>query len=235
MRYTDIHTSQSLRIFNERLSPFFSLDLDEDAVQPYNFVASSDEEVRSAYQVIIDMVDVVKDELGRGLKRAASKEDKVVIDVKKLDSFKDKVLNRGKDVNSISDVLRSSVVVNDKSMLDKVASKLSKIFKVKDHEFKEFKQTGDFGYFGSHHFLVELSNGIIAEIQVLTKRLWNYKKEAGKIYTKWRSAIPTIDEWGDDMIDEFNKDMARSRRLFKRGNTNIKSKKPPIRDRRQGV
>lgn len=91
---------------------------------------------------------------------------------------------------------------------------IKKDFVVAEHDFKSKGGDKKYGYFGSHHFLVKIG-GLLAEIQVMQKRLWAYKEAAHQIYNKYRSdtdATKTIS-------DEIRKlDIALSKELFSRGN-----------------
>lgn len=187
--------------------------------QPYN-VDPSDPE--SAYNEIMTFVDAVKNELRRGLVKIAGKEGKALVDIKQIESFKDKVLARGKNPNEITDVLRSALVMKDQDAVARAVKMMKKVFTIAEYDYKEFKGDKDFGYYGSHHFLVKLSNGLVAEVQLMTRRMWAYKHEAHKIYVDWRSKLGDFDKWDQATKKEFDAAKRKSKDIFRTGN------KPPV-------
>ena len=142
--------------------------------------------------------------------------NKVIVRTKPLKSFMDKILNRGKKSNEIHDVLRSAILCRDATQVGKVVERIQRTFKVVEYDFKEEKGDAEFGYFGSHHFKVAVkppgeSFELIAEIQVMTERLWTYKKVAHKIYAQFRSS-------GEAEAEERKFGASLSKLLFKVGN-----------------
>lgn len=143
---------------------------------------------------------------------------KILVDVKSLSSFIDKVVKRGKSADKIHDILRSAILVNTKEDVIDVVKKLKKSVSLVEYEMKEYKSGGDFGYYGSHHFKIWIkegnSPGIICEIQIMTKSLWEYKEEAHTIYDKYRSLS---DAEKQAQID-YKKDVTLSKKLYYAGN-----------------
>ena len=157
----------------------------QEISQPWGKADPESEYLGVFYEKVLEYVNKVKDKFTHGLKAAArkTKQPKILVDVKSLKSFIDKTVMRGKAVDKI---------------------------KVIEHEIKERDESGDYGYYGSHHFLVDL-DGVIAEIQVMTKKLWAYKEAAHQIYNKYRSA-----QDADKDLEKMDK--AISRKLFDLGN-----------------
>ena len=171
------------------------------------------------YQRAKDMAIGLKKKFIRVLRRISQfKNSKVLVDIKGLDSFIDKAVNRypkqGKGASNITDVLRSAVLVGSKDEVDQTVSNIKKRFTVAKH--KEKKPEGDpkYGYFGSHHFYVKIGN-MLAEIQVMTRKLWTYKEQAHKIYNKYRSV-----DVADKEVEKM--DIKLSKRLFQLANTDKK-------------
>lgn len=169
--------------------------------QPWENLGSTvtPKDVESLYNKISDLIFAAKSAYERLLKFVSNKDDKILIDVKKISSFVDKIVNRGKKSNQIFDLLRGAILAPTRERVDEIVHSLKKKAKIKNYEFKEFK-TNELGYFGSHHFTVEVG-GVLAEIQVMTKKLWTYKHEAHKIYTELRSGT---EDYTDKEIREKN-------------------------------
>lgn len=174
--------------------------------------------VRGVYQAAFETAQEVEKKLSRLLKKVAPKDSKILIDIKKEAAFVDKVINRGKDAAKITDVLRSAVLVETDSDLDKFIKNLEKHADIYEHEYKAKGEDKGFGYHGSHHFLISIDN-VLIEVQAMTKRLWTFKSPAHGIYEKWRS----IKEF-DDLIakndKKAKKDVEKSKELFRKGNQN---------------
>lgn len=169
-----------------------------------------EEQTREVYAKAFEIVQEVEKKLSRTLKRAAPKDSKILIDIKKEDAFVDKVINRGKNASKITDVLRSAVLVETEDDLDKFIENLEKYADIYEHEYKAKGEDTGYGYHGSHHFLISIDN-VLIEIQAMTKRLWTFKEPAHQIYAKWRS----VKEF-DDRIAKKDKEISKD--LFKRGN-----------------
>lgn len=135
---------------------------------------------------------------------------KILVDIKKKDAFVDKVVNRGKAANKITDLLRAAILLDDEAAVNAAVSQIKKDFVVAEYEKKAKGGDKEYGYYGSHHFLVEI-DAMLCEIQVMTKKLWAYKKQAHKIYGKWRS-----DKDANNAAKQL--DLQLSRDIFNRGN-----------------
>jgi ppGpp synthetase/RelA/SpoT-type nucleotidyltranferase len=167
------------------------------------------ETYRNAYQIVFE----TEKKLSRLLKRVAPKDSKILIDIKKEDAFVDKVVNRGKSPEKITDVIRSAILVETQDDLQKLISNLKKYADIYEYEEKIEKEDPEYGYHGSYHFLISIDN-VLIEVQAMTKRLWAFKEPAHQIYSKWRS----VKEF-DNRIAK--KDKQQSKILFKKGNKDV--------------
>lgn len=174
------------------------------------------ESIRDIYYKAHEVVQGVEKKLSRILKRAAPKDSKILIDIKQESAFIDKVINRGKSASKITDVLRSAVLVETDDDLDKFIKNLEKYADIYEHEYKAKGEDKNFGYHGSHHFLISIEN-VLIEVQAMTKRLWTFKNPSHDIYQKWRS-VEDFDARIAKKEREITKDMERSRNYFKQGN-----------------
>lgn len=185
--------------------------------QPYKRLTSNysnlpENERMSVYDDIVNSyAKPAARELESLLKQAGQKNAKVIVNIKPFKSFDDKILNRKKKPEDLHDVLRSAVLLSDQKDLERTMQFLLKKAKIFEHEKKEKKKSGDYGYYGSHHLKIEMRNKLIAEVQVMLKSLWVYKKEAHTIYKKHRSGSSVSDQ-------EKRADLARSRQIFYKGN-----------------
>jgi (p)ppGpp synthase/HD superfamily hydrolase len=171
------------------------------------------EELQKIYNEILDFVLKVKNEFVRLIHRAADKkEDKVLFNIKQFDSFIDKTAKRGKDPKQMSDIIRGAILGSTQDDVERIVKNLRKFGRIHKYEVKKLTGGDKFGYYGSHHVDVQVGN-VIAEIQVMTKRLWTYKKAAHDIYDELRSQT-------DAKISdaEVRKKLTRSRELFHLGN-----------------
>lgn len=174
--------------------------------------AANEDNLNAIYDKVIKVeVNPRKRKFESFLKKASNKEAKILVGIKPFASFFDKVAKRGMKVDQIHDVLRGAILLKDKEDVGKTVKFLKKKAIIYKHEFKEKGSTGEFGYYGSHHFKIEI-DGMICEVQVMTRRLWTYKSPAHKYYAKYRSS-------GNKYDDTRDKDAAQSRRLFDRGNS----------------
>ena len=191
--------------------------------QPWDNISGKDK-VGSAKEIYLTARDLAlngKKELNRKLKKIApgGAGGKVLIDIKQEKSFLDKVVKRGRKADSITDLLRSALIVKDKNQVEIVVKKVLKDFKVGRYEIKQRGSDPEFGYYGSHHFLVKI--GVIwAEVQVMTRKMWSYKREAHKVYDKYRSK----DQIGksDEDAEKERMDKAMSKMLFAKANVKNK-------------
>ena len=165
---------------------------------------------QEAYALTQNYAVEAKAELNRVLRLSAVGGAKVLTDKKTEKSFIDKAYTRKKGVN-IDDVVRGAILCKTEEDLKATIKNLYKNAQIFEHEVKDDKQN-EYGYFGSHHLEVRLkSTGVVAEVQVMTKKLWTVKHEAHKVYTKLRS--------GSDISDDARKtELQHSKELFNHGN-----------------
>lgn len=154
----------------------------------------------------------VKSEFEGKVKREIRKYSgiKFLTDVKTIKSIIDKAILRKKGIMTINDLVRGALLMQTKKEADDFVKNFIRKNKnvVVGYEEKKRGQDNTYGYYGSHHLDLNL-NGIIVELQVMTKKLWAYKEEAHKIYTKNRSKI-------SQAVDKF--DMFTSKKIFSLAN-----------------
>ena len=163
--------------------------------------------------IIDDFVNPVKAEYERILKTCAEKDCKVLVSIKSLKSFISK-LKRGKKVSGITDVIRGAILCPNDESVQKVLRNLKKKAVVAELELKH-RGENEWGYWGANHLLLELSNGVLAEVQVMTKTAWTYKDAAHQIYDKYREALAKDKSLLNDPV--IQKEIKRSKMLFDRG------------------
>tara|TARA_B110000503_G_scaffold117976_1_gene178489 strand:+ start:229 stop:1104 length:876 start_codon:yes stop_codon:yes gene_type:complete len=138
---------------------------------------------------------------------------KILVDVKKLKAFVDKTVVRGKNPANITDWLRGSILVASEEDVGIVSQNIFKKFKtVREFEPKVRGSDETFGYYGSVHFLVDV-DGVTAEIQVMTKKLYSAKKIAGGQYDDFRSAEDAVKD-----TPEVKALLRHGKRAFDKGN-----------------
>lgn len=145
-----------------------------------------------------------EDKFYDGLREAADGH-KVMTDIKSEESFKNKTVKRGKDAE-VGDVLRGAILVDKEEQILEVTKRLKKIFVIKKVDYKT-KPDKPFGYYGAEHLDV-IIDGMICEIQIMTRRLWHYKHKQHKIYQKYRGETKIPKEM-----------IIKSKEIFKKGNT----------------
>lgn len=186
-------------------------DKEKQAAKIYNAAASVAKSLKHKFLSWLRMAS-------QGIRNA-----KILVDVKSMEAFLDKVLKRGKAASTITDVLRSAILTETDDGTNTVVKNIKKRFKVAKYDKKEPGTDPAFGYHGSHHFKVLVepvgqqrgTPGIFAEIQVMTRRLWAYKEEAHLIYQKYRSVKDA-----DEKIKKM--DQALSKLLFQKANIQSK-------------
>jgi hypothetical protein len=145
--------------------------------------------------------------------KGVSQGAKFLVDVKKLKSFVDKTVVRGKNPAKITDWLRGSILVASEEDVGIVSQNIFKNFKtVTEFEPKVRGSNKTFGYYGSVHFLVDVG-GVTAEIQVMTKKLYSAKKIAGAQYSDFRSAEQAVTD-----TPEVKALLRHGKRAFDKGN-----------------
>lgn len=181
--------------------------------QPWMAPSRSPEDVGNLYDQVRQKAAGAATKFLRMMKVATRRlaDPKILVDIKSKESFVDKVVNRGKAAEKITDLLRAAILLNDEKEVNDAVAQVKKDFIVAEYEKKAKGGDQEYGYYGSHHFLVDI-DGMLCEIQVMTKKLWAYKKQAHKIYGKYRSG-------NDANSAAAQLDKQLSKRLFDKGNS----------------
>lgn len=114
---------------------------------------------------------------------------KFLAGLKPEDSIIDKAIDRKKGLTNLNDLVRGAVLFDTKADADDFVKRFMRNHKsiVSGYEEKAKGLDKTYGYFGSHHIDLNI-DGIIVELQIMTKKMWNYKSAAHDIYTKNRSS-----------------------------------------------
>jgi len=168
------------------------------------------------------------------IRKNLSRKPDTLSQIKKLKGLKSKVIARGKSLVKIGDIVRGAILFETNEEVEMFISEFRRKNRaiISEYDFKAEGSDPKFGYFGSHHVDLMI-DGLVVELQVMTKRLWTYKDKAHDIYTKMRDAkakekmaadyekLPNSlkrllgfsPAYGDD-----EEEMAHSKRLFQIGN-----------------
>lgn len=149
----------------------------------------------------------------RIIKKCATSNAKVLTDMKTIKSIKNKI-ERGKQFGKMTDIVRGAILCSTPEDVEKVNENLRKNARLFEIEKKE-KGKNEWGYYGSNHYLIDI-NGVLCEIQVMTKKLWTYKELGHEIYTKNRLELAKNPDLVND--PKFQKEIQRSKLIFSRGN-----------------
>jgi ppGpp synthetase/RelA/SpoT-type nucleotidyltranferase len=146
----------------------------------------------------------------RILLRAAPSNAIVKVAIKPVESIDDKLQrwkSAGRGIDTMFDMLRGAVLVSHGEEIQDTIHRLSRGPVVAKFEHKDEPKDA-LGYYGSYHLDLYLPQfKMVAEIQVMTKKLWAYKKAAHQIYKEQRSK-PAIDPAA----------ASKSRELYRAGN-----------------
>lgn len=141
-------------------------------------------------------------------KQRSSLEFEFKYNKKKVSSIIDKVIDRGKNLIEVPDLVRGATIFKHKDEMEAFVKNMNrKGSDIVEYEYKERGGDKKFGYWGTHHFDFKI-DGLLVELQVSTRKLWNYKRVGHEIYKKWRSS--------DTKPDPF--DIHRSKKIFDMGN-----------------
>ena len=110
----------------------------------------------------------------------------ITVDLKPIKSIESKVLERGRSIESVTDIVRGSLVVKSPEDIETARKLIKKNFKIYDEDVKELGGDKKFGYYGAVHYDVELPSGNVAEIQLLPRSLKHVKDAAHVVYTSER-------------------------------------------------
>lgn len=108
---------------------------------------------------------------------------------KSLSSIIDKVLNRGKDIIKIPDIVRGALLFD---RIEEVEEWVKRFRRTHGDIITKYEEKGKgsdpvYGYYGTHHLDLNI-DGLTVELQVATKKLWHYKNPAHALYQKTRSS-----------------------------------------------
>ena len=177
----------------------------------------SDDEKREylgqLYDNILPTLKKLEGKLKKKLVSAGAKvgDTKVITNIKAKKDFASKVVDRKKNLETITDVLRSTITVPSKDDMDKITDGLFRQFKkVYEYEPKE-RGAGGYGYYGARHVLVDV-DGYIVEVQLKPRKLGVYQKKAHDIYKANRG------KEGEMSKKDLKKVQSKSRQIFDRGN-----------------
>jgi len=174
---------------------------------------SKSTDVRDVYDQAQQKASTLKPKFEKKLKSVTRsvRNPKILTDVKGFASFASKVGARNKKASAITDVLRGAILVQTEDDVKRVVNQIKKDMLVVEYEQKKKGGDKEFGYYGSHHFLVDM-DGMASEIQVMTKRLWTYKEKGHEIYNQFR------DKQSGGVDDKEKKTKRQSKQIFSRGN-----------------
>jgi hypothetical protein len=147
--------------------------------------------------------------LAEMIKKRDKKRVKIIVGVKSLDSLKSKVIERGKCLSNVKDLVRATILLTNDDEVKKlyfdIMRKKSEVICCTE---KEKGGDADFGYYGSYHIIL-FYKGLNVELQIMTRKLWSYKAVAHEFYDKYRNE--------DNLnIDKF--DLHLSKMFFSKGN-----------------
>lgn len=110
--------------------------------------------------------------------------------IKPLKSLKDKIIDRNTPPESIGDIVRGAVLFEKQADVEKFVKDFRRKNKslVIGYEMKKKGQDKELGYYGSHH-LDLMVDGLVTELQVMTRKMWKYKEAAHVLYTNNRTDI----------------------------------------------
>lgn len=150
--------------------------------------------VTQAYEQWKPTLDAALAELDRTIKKLARdagvEKAKFKSRIKPLKSVVDKSVMRKKDIAGFADLVVAMILVDTPEQADAVMNRMTR--KMGGHlvgaESKTKESAGFLGYHGSHHIDIMLpGTGVIAEVQIMTKKLERYKSPAHDIYATYRS------------------------------------------------
>jgi len=150
--------------------------------------------------------------LAETIKKRDRKRVKIIVGLKSLDSLKSKVIERGKSLSSVKDLVRATILLREDDEVKKlycdIMRKKSEVIRCTE---KEKGSDADFGYYGSYHiiFFYKGLNVELQELQIMTRKLWSYKAVAHEFYHKYRNEENLN-------IDKF--DLHLSKMFFSKGN-----------------
>ena len=179
--------------------------------------------LKSLYNKLLPTLETIKKHFEKlvtglmGVKGLSHTHVKFLSDIKSSNSLISKIIERGKDIREVGDLVRGALlfefVADVETFVNNMRRKESSI--ILDYESKDKGYDNTFGYYGSHHFDLNI-DGLVTELQVMTKKLWKHKEIAEKIYATYRDIIPK-----GGSVPEHAKKLSKA--IFARGNMNKES------------
>lgn len=203
-----------MKDFNDFLNEMALFQIDKE-IKDFDMNKSKlsyDAAVKKVEDILNKYADSIKstsDKFYQLLKKYSNRgKANILFNVKPMKSVLSKVYSRGKSLASISDLIRGALLFDTQEELDEFV----KDFRRKEsniivhYEAKEKGSDPTYGYYGSHHFSIMI-DGIMIELQTMTKKLWQFKHTAHAIYTNTRDAGVVT-----------KADMELSKKIFNLGN-----------------
>lgn len=110
--------------------------------------------------------------------------------IKSEKSFVNKTQERGKPMQGITDVLRGTIIVDGNAKAVRSVARALFGFPenpVAKFDYKDSPRPGDStGFFGSYNIDITV-DGLVCEIQVMTRKLYNIKNTAHGVYDRYRT------------------------------------------------
>lgn len=147
----------------------------------------------SDYEEGVSLAQKLREPFGNLLKKAlmrgAANQGNVYTDIKSQSSFLDKT--QRKDVSVITDLLRGAIIIDGTpDNVRQVARWLYNSAQIVNYEEKSSPRPGDrMGYHGSFHIDINFG-GLICEVQIMNRRLWNSKESLHSTYEMQRAGRP---------------------------------------------
>lgn len=208
LNFNDFLTETERLIENE----LFKLDaeikkFDENkGKMPYDKAVEEVEKILKKYS---DAITKTLDKFTVTMKKYTNRgKAKFIYDTKTVTSVVSKVVSRGKKLTDLGDLVRGAILFDSQEELDEFVKNFTRkeSSMITDHDHKEKGGDKTYGYYGSHHFDLNI-NGLTVELQAMTKKLWKFKDNAHDIYNKTRdSGVIT------------KADIELSKKIFKLGN-----------------
>lgn len=201
------------------INPIFVGDKDIEALD--NWISNPSKFKKDQYQIIDklekvhskyeDILKKVKLKFESIIKKESRKYNKVDFksNSKGMESIIDKALTRKKGYSTLNDLVRGALLFQTKEEADKFLKDFVRKNKsiVIEVEEKKRGQGNVYGYYGAHHLGLNI-DGVVVELQLMTKKLWSKKTAAHDIYVKNRSSGKEPD----------NFDRYTSKKIFSMGN-----------------
>lgn len=191
----------------------FKLDAEIKKFDETKGKMSHEKAVQEVEKILNKYADTIQATVGKftGIMKKYTNRDKAkfIYDTKTVTSVVSKVVSRGKKLTDLGDLVRGAILFDSQEELDDFVKNFTRKEKsiITDHDHKEKGGDKTYGYYGSHHFDLNI-NGLTVELQAMTKKLWKFKDTAHEIYNNTRdSGIIT------------KADIELSKKIFKLGNS----------------